>query len=97
MMIDSSVSGIRAATLRLAVSANNVANLNTDGFKASRAVMQEQATGGGVRVHIEKTQHGADLGEEMVEQVLALRYGQANGKVFKVQAEMLGDLINTWA
>lgn len=97
MNFDAAVSGIRASSLRLAVSANNVANLNTEGFKASRSVMQENEVGGGVRVNIEKTDHGADLGEEMVEQMVALRYGQANGKVFKIQSEMLGDLVNILA
>jgi flagellar hook protein FlgE len=81
----------------LAVSANNIANINTDGFKSSRAVMQEQPTGSGVRVSIEKTDHGADLGQEMVNQLIALRYGQANGKAFKIQNETLGELIEMWA
>jgi hypothetical protein len=48
-------------------------------------------------VHAEKTDHGADLAAEMVEQVMALRYGQANGKAFKIQNETLGDLRDMWA
>lgn len=43
------LSGLRAFETKLAVNANNIANVNTDGFKKSRASMQEAANGG-VRV-----------------------------------------------
>lgn len=97
MLSDASVSGIRAASLSLAVSSNNIANINTDGFRASRAVMWEQPVGHGVTVHVEKTDRGADLAEEMVNQLLSLRYGQANGKAFRIESETLGGLLDMWA
>ncbi len=46
-------SGVVAAGVDLAVSANNVANALTDGFVPSHAVMSEQPEGG-VRADVEK-------------------------------------------
>lgn len=40
------LSGLRAFEIKLSVNANNINNLNTDGFKKSRAGMQEEANGG---------------------------------------------------
>lgn len=40
------LSGLRAFETKLAVNTNNIANVNTDGFKKSRASMQEAAEGG---------------------------------------------------
>ena len=42
----SSISGITSAFFRQSISANNIANLNTSGFKASRADQVESAVGG---------------------------------------------------
>lgn len=44
--LDISLSGLNAASLRMNVSANNTANVLSDGFKASRVVNQAQAEGG---------------------------------------------------
>lgn len=40
------LSGLRAFETKLSVNANNIANVNTNGFKKSRASMQEAANGG---------------------------------------------------
>lgn len=45
------ISGMAAATTKLAVSANNTANVNTDGFEPSRTTNEDQREGG-VRVTI---------------------------------------------
>ena len=50
--IASSLSGLMAAQTKLATSAHNVANANTDGFKKHRVVLEE-ASQGGVRATIE--------------------------------------------
>ena len=50
--IASSLSGLTAAQTKLATSAHNVANANTDGFKKHR-VLLEEASQGGVRATIE--------------------------------------------
>jgi len=37
----SALSGIKAFATKIGVTANNIANMNTDGFKKSRAVLEE--------------------------------------------------------
>ena len=49
MTLDISASGLRLASIRQQVTANNVANLDTPGFRASR-VQATEADGGGVRL-----------------------------------------------
>jgi len=41
-----SLSGMQVETRRMSVIANNVANMNTEGFRASRVVSSEVSTGG---------------------------------------------------
>jgi len=41
-----SIAGIKALSTKLAVTANNIANIETDGFKKSRAVLEEAAPDG---------------------------------------------------
>ncbi len=87
---------------RLAVSAHNVANLNTEGFEASQVVASE-AAGGGVTGRITPTGEPAPLLSrdgvavalsntslvgETVNRVSALRAYQANAAVFRTAQEM---------
>lgn len=51
--INASTSGLAAHDRKLRTTSNNIANLNTDGFKKSRAVLQE-APREGVRVTIRR-------------------------------------------
>ncbi len=51
---NSALSGIQAGLKRQEVSAHNVANLSTEGFK-KETVMQNEGSTGGVVVHIEKS------------------------------------------
>lgn len=50
IMLDNALSGVKAHQQRLDVESHNLANVNTPGFKASRATLAEQA-GGGTEVH----------------------------------------------
>ena len=45
LSFNSSVSGIRAATYMLDISANNTANINTDGYKKQRVNLSEGTNG----------------------------------------------------
>ena len=96
-MDTSSITAIRAASVRLAISAHNVANVNTPGYHAMRAMIEEQPTQLGVTVRAEQTDQPVDLGREMVDQLMTLRYAQANMKVMKVQDQLSGTLLNMWA
>jgi len=44
--INSSLSALTAFRKKLAVTSNNIANVNTDEFKKSRAILNEDSTGG---------------------------------------------------
>ncbi|MCP4715356.1 MAG: flagellar biosynthesis protein FlgG [Deltaproteobacteria bacterium] len=43
--MQSAISGLRAHSAKAAVAANNIANVNTDGFKASQAVIESGDAG----------------------------------------------------
>ncbi|MGD8963133.1 MAG: flagellar basal body rod C-terminal domain-containing protein [Desulfobacterales bacterium] len=51
--LNGTISALRAFVTKLGVTADNIANVNTDGFKRNRAVMHEDYNGG-VRVEIKK-------------------------------------------
>ena len=51
--LNGTVSALRAFVTKLGVTGNNIANVNTDGFKKSRATLQEDQNGG-VRVEISR-------------------------------------------
>jgi flagellar basal-body rod protein FlgC len=51
--ISSTLSSLQAHERKMNVNANNIANVNTNGFKRDRAVMEE-GSGGDVRVSIRK-------------------------------------------
>lgn len=91
------LSGLQAAQTRLQVSANNVANAQTEGFQ--REVVQQQANpNGGVSTRVEKLpEPGADLATDLVEQKMAAYSFQANLKVLKTDEAMTGSLLNTQA
>ena len=104
------LSGLRAASIRQDVSAHNVANVNTDGFKASRVVQSEAPAGGGTEVSdIRPTgapavfymQQGevtegsnVDLAKEITGQIGALRSFQASLATLRSSDEITGDLLD---
>ena len=51
--LNSTVSALRAFVTKLGVTADNIANVNTDGFKKNRAILHE-GQNGGVRVEIKR-------------------------------------------
>lgn len=96
------------ASARLARSAENVANVNTDGFQAQRAVARE-ALNGGVTSATEPTYAPAatfersaeevlgsntDLVSETVEQLGALQQFKASVALLKTDQEMTQSLLD---
>lgn len=61
--IYSSLSGVAAFEKKWETTAHNIANLETDGFKAQRASMEETATGG-VKVSLTRDQSPGPLVSE---------------------------------
>lgn len=88
------LSGINAAQTRLNASANNIANMNTAGFRRDE-VSATAAAGGGVEVTVAKSETvGTNLVQDVVEQKLAVLEFKANVQVLKTADQMLGTLLD---
>jgi len=91
------LSGVQAAQTRLNATANNIANVNTEGFRRDEVSAQARE-GGGVSVTVAKaTQPGVDLVQDVVEQKLAVLEFKANVQVLKTSAELTGTLLDVKA
>ena len=99
------LSGMRAAQLRLDVSAHNVANAQTPGFQRQQAAQASQPIVGGVSSQLGQAPallaQGAGglnrLAEDWVEQRLSLYSFAANLRTVQTQDAMLGALLDTQA
>jgi flagellar basal body rod protein FlgG len=102
------LSGMSLASARVARSALNVANVNTDGFQAERQVAREQA-GGGVTSTSQRTNApattyqrdgtlvvGSNTDEitETVEQLGAVQMFKASLALLRTQDEMMRSLLD---
>ncbi|BBO15819.1 conserved hypothetical protein [Candidatus Brocadia pituitae] len=112
LSFSSSVSGIHAALQVLNVSAHNVANMNTDGFKKQHANLSE-GNHGRVTVNITEGadpgplyQHAngaiveasnVDMNEEILRQISAKHLFSANAVTLKTSAETQKGLIDLLA
>ena len=108
--LDIAQSGLAAARERLAVSASNVANVSTEGFRASRVTTQPTA-GGGVSTRVADTGtpnpvttdadgrlatlSNTDVTTEAIEQLPAKHAFYANLAVVRTADEMTRTLIDT--
>jgi len=107
----SAVTALSAESVRLDVSASNVANVSTDGYRAMR-VTNEATAGGGVRTRIDEPATPAgqlltgddgrdrvlsnvDLGAEVVTQISAQHAFEANLAVLRTGDETLKALIDS--
>ena len=75
------------------ITANNVANVNNDKFKASRATFQEQA-GGGVTAKAASTQDTVDISREATNLISNVQGYKGNLKALKVADEMSKQLLS---
>jgi flagellar basal-body rod protein FlgC len=100
------LSGMQAAQAQLAVGANNIANANTPGFKASRVDLVE-LSGGGVAVagtQVDQTPgaigpdgtqaSNVDLASEMVGLIQDKTLYNANAMVVRTEDKMMGSLLD---
>ncbi|UCU99189.1 flagellar basal body protein [Acidovorax radicis] len=92
-------SGLQAAQLRLDASANNVANINTQGYRREVVAQEEVAESAGVRATVQREQdsQGVALEQEAVEQMSATYAFKANLQTIKTQDEMMGSLLDVTA
>lgn len=105
-MSDSNLSALTAMSTRQEVTANNIANVNTDGFKSSSVALETGPGGQGVRVSAiqESSAPGAvvngietsntDLAGEMVDMITTGHAFSANAVAIRASEEMTGHLLN---
>jgi flagellar basal body rod protein FlgG len=78
----------------LTITANNVANISTEGFQPQRPVFQETELGG-VKVTAEPSGDSrVSFSEEAVRLSMSTRGSEANLKAIKAQDEATGTLLN---
>ncbi len=106
-------SGLRAAQLRMDVSANNVANANTPGFKPQSVQEEAEPGQGGVSARVGRpapatgdsaseqggrsAPSGTSLEGEAVEQIASSYAFTANLQVLRTNDRMMGSLLDTKA
>ena len=86
MSYEANMSGIRAALVRLHVSANDVANANSEGHTDHRVVNRARA-GGGVDATIERTDDPVSLVQEVGEQIIAKHELKANAAALRAMID----------
>ncbi len=98
--MSAAISGVQLGALRMSVSANNVANVNTPGFEQSDLVQVDRNPGTGVG-SIRKTPNpnpelsGTDLAKEFGGEMTLAKTGySASLKALKAQDEMVGSLLD---
>jgi flagellar hook protein FlgE len=88
------LSGMSAAQTQLNVSAHNIANMNTDGFKRQQVTQTAQAQGG-VSAAVGTTEvAGSALLTDVVTQLQAKHAFIANLAVFKTHDKIAGALLD---
>lgn len=86
-------SALRSFSTSQQITAHNVANLSTDGFKASRATFQENGTGGAT-ASASSTGETVDISREAVNIISNTQGFKANLNVLKATVEMTKELLN---
>jgi len=86
-------SALAAYGVRHAVTANNVANINTPDFKASSAVMKENREGG-VTASVTRGPDSVEISKEAVDMLETANGYEANLKTLMVNDRMEKDLLD---
>ncbi|MGC4059690.1 MAG: flagellar basal body protein [Aquabacterium sp.] len=88
------VSGVHAASTRLDVAANNIANAQTPGFQRQVVHQASQETAGVVTSVGKSEEIGPDLAADLVEQMSASYAYKANLRTIQTQEQMMGSLLD---
>lgn len=91
------LSGMHAAQVRLGVSAHNVANTQTEGFRRQQVVAQAAPSGGVVTQLSTATVPGDELATDLVDQRLAQHLFTANLRTVQTADRLLGSLLDAVA
>jgi len=98
-----SASGLQATSLRVNSAANNIVNINTDGYQATTVQQNTVRSGaylGGdtaVMAQLIGTAQPPDLGQAFVRLIEADATYRANAKLFKTVSDISRDTLNTLA
>ena len=96
MNVSANISAMNAASFSFGVSAHNLANMSTEGFKASE-VTNIETPSGGPRPVVHKTEHGTDVTKEIIRQKQLTYDFKANAKVIQAHDQMVGTIIDILA
>lgn len=92
------LSGMRSAQTRVGVSAHNVANLLTEGFRPQRAVQTSVASGGSqATVATASSAEPVRLEQEIIDQIVAKTQFKASARVLEVGLDLKGSLLDILA
>ena len=98
MNISNNVSSIQAHQTMLDVNANNVANVNTDGFRPSDTRMSDESVSVSANVRVAddngSVKSQTDLAKELPDQIIAQDAVAVNIEAIRTQGEMLGTLLD---
>lgn len=108
--LSSSLSGISASFKLLETSSGNIANSNTDGYKAKNAVFQDTGHGNSVSVSTDNSPgpsyqldgrvfegSNVDIASEMVSLITARHMFSLNAAAFRTASDMEKSLVDTLA
>lgn len=102
-VLSTATSGLRASSLRVTNAANNIANINTPDYEATRVVQNtirsgpNLSSGSAVEAQLIGTQNGPDLGKEIIQLIEAETTYRANAEVLRTASELSRDLLDTLA
>ncbi len=92
------LSGLESSSRRQAVSAHNVANLNSEDFRPLRAEQTERKGGGSeTRITQAPTPEPVELSREIVEQIRARVQFEASLGVLETRSDLTGRLVDLLA
>ena len=98
MNISNNVSSIQAHQTMLNVNANNVANVNTDGFRPSDTRMSDDTNSVSANIRLaddnNSTKSQTDLAKELPDQIIAQGAVAVNVEAIRTRDEMLGTLLD---
>lgn len=97
LMSSIALSGMNAAQVGLRVSAHNIANLGTDGFRRQQAVHATEAPAGVRSTVVQAPVTGASLEADAVGQLRSSNAFLANLAVFKTSQRLTGTLLDALA
>ena len=87
------LSGAAAASQRMDVAANNIANAQTEGYQRQK-VMASQEDRGVVTTIGKEQEVGPDLAADLVQQKMASYQYKANLKTVQTESQMMGSLLD---